>query len=69
MVKIVADAHTDLILGAHILSTLASSLLAQIAVAMKHHLPVSAIADTMHAYPSFPEAIESAALSAPVYRS
>jgi pyruvate/2-oxoglutarate dehydrogenase complex dihydrolipoamide dehydrogenase (E3) component len=68
MVKIIADPQTGSILGAHILGPMASSLLGEVALAMKHNLPVRAIADTMHAYPSFPEAIESAALSAPVYR-
>jgi hypothetical protein len=34
---------------------------------MKHHLTVSDIAETMHAYPSFPEAIEAAALSTPTF--
>jgi len=46
----------------------ASSIIAELAICMRHHLPVSAIAETMHAYPSFPEAIEAAALSAPNYR-
>ena len=68
MVKIVADALNGLILGAHVIGPDASSVIAELAICMRHNLPVRAIADTMHAYPSFPEAIEAAALSAPNFR-
>ena len=66
--KIVADALNGLILGAHVIGPDASSVIAELAICMRHNLPVRAIADTMHAYPSFPEAIEAAALSAPKFR-
>jgi pyruvate/2-oxoglutarate dehydrogenase complex dihydrolipoamide dehydrogenase (E3) component len=68
LVKLIVDALDGQILGAHLTGPDASSVLAELAVCMKNHLPVSAIADTMHAYPSFPEAVEAAALSAPNYR-
>ncbi len=68
MVKLVVDDLDGQLLGAHLIGPDASSVLAELAVCMKNHLPVSAIADTMHAYPSFPEAVEAAALSAPNYR-
>jgi len=68
LVKLVVDELDGQILGAHLVGPDASSIIAELAVCMKHHLPVSAIADTMHAYPSFPEAVEAAALSAPNYR-
>jgi pyruvate/2-oxoglutarate dehydrogenase complex dihydrolipoamide dehydrogenase (E3) component len=68
LVKLVVDELDGQILGAHLTGPDASSILAELAVCMKNHLPVSAIADTMHAYPSFPEAVEAAALSAPNYR-
>ena len=68
MVKLVLDELDGQILGAHLIGPDASSIIAELALCMKHHLPVTAIADTMHAYPSFPEAIEAAALSAPNYR-
>ena len=68
MVKLVLDELDGQILGAHLTGPDASSILAELAVCMKNHLPVTAIADTMHAYPSFPEAVEAAALSAPNYR-
>jgi len=67
IVKLVLDATTKEVIGGHIVGPQASSLIAEVAIAMKHHMNVSAIADTMHAYPSFPEAIEAAALSTPSY--
>ncbi|HLJ53832.1 MAG TPA: FAD-dependent oxidoreductase [Chthonomonadaceae bacterium] len=68
LVKLVTDARDGQILGAHIIGPDASSMIAEVAVCMRRHLPIAAIADTMHAYPSFPEAVEAAALSAPNYR-
>jgi len=65
IVKLISDANTDELLGAHLIGHEASSLLAELVVVMQHRLPVSAISDAMHAYPSFPEAVESAALSSP----
>ncbi len=62
-VKLISDLDEDRIIGGHIIGHLASSLIAEVALAIQHSLPVSAIADTMHAYPTFTEAIESAALS------
>jgi dihydrolipoamide dehydrogenase len=67
IVKLVLKAKTHEIIGGHIVGQQASALIAEIALAMKHRLPVSAIAGTMHAYPSFPEAIEAAALATPSY--
>lgn len=68
LVKLVVDELDGQILGAHLIGPDASSILAELAICMKQHLPVTAIAETMHAYPSFPEAVEAAALSAPNYR-
>ncbi len=68
LVKLVLDELDGQILGAHLIGPDASSIIAELAICMKHHLPVTAIADTMHAYPSFPEAVEAAALSASNYR-
>jgi pyruvate/2-oxoglutarate dehydrogenase complex dihydrolipoamide dehydrogenase (E3) component len=65
IVKLVADAKSGEILGAHLVGPQGSSILAEVTLAMKHRLPISAIAETMHAYPSFPEAVEAAALDAP----
>jgi len=66
LVKLIVDVLDGQILGAHLIGPDASSIIAELAICMKHHLPISAIADTMHAYPSFPEAVEAAALSSPV---
>ncbi len=61
-VKLLIDARDGQVLGGHILGHEASSLLGEIAVVMQNRLPISAISSTMHAFPSFPEAIEAAAL-------
>lgn len=63
--KIVVNADTGQILGGHLLGHESSSLLAELAVCMRNGVPLSGLADTMHAYPSFPEAIEMAALTPP----
>lgn len=68
LVKLVVDELDGQILGAHLVGPDASSIIAELAICMRHHLPVSAITDTMHAYPSFPEAVEAAALSTPDFR-
>ena len=65
IVKLIADRRDGQILGGHLIGHEASSLIGEIAICMQHRLPVSAIADTMHAYPSFPEAVEAAALYGP----
>lgn len=65
LIKLVVDELSGLILGAHLIGHEASSILSEIAVCMRNHIPISGIAETMHAYPSFPEAVESAALSKP----
>lgn len=62
IVKILVDARDGQILGAHIIGHEASSLISEVAICMQNRLPISAISNTMHAYPSFPEAIEAAAL-------
>lgn len=67
IVKLVADARSGELIGAHMVGPQASSILAEVTLAMKQRLPVSALADTMHAYPSFPEAVEAAALDTPRY--
>lgn len=67
LVKLVSDARSGTILGAHLLGHEASSIIAEVALAMQHGLPVSAVGGTMHAYPSFPEAVEAAALAPPTY--
>lgn len=65
VVKLIMDARDGQILGAHIAGPYASSLLPEVEICMKYGLPVQAIAGIMHAFPSFPEAVEAAALRSP----
>jgi pyruvate/2-oxoglutarate dehydrogenase complex dihydrolipoamide dehydrogenase (E3) component len=60
MVKLVTTASGRL-LGGHVLGYHAGSLIATIALAMRHGLGAKAIASTIHAYPTHPEAIRQAA--------
>ncbi len=62
-VKILADAHTDKVLGAHIIGPHAGELIAEIGVAMEFGASAEDIARTCHAHPTFSEAVKEAALS------
>ena len=62
-VKILADATTDKILGAHIIGPHAGEMIAEMAVAMEFGASSEDIARTCHAHPTFSEAIKEAALS------
>ncbi len=62
-VKILADAKTDRVLGAHIISSLAGTMIAQIAQAMEFGSTSEDIAYTCHAHPTHSEAIKEAAMS------
>jgi len=62
MVKIIAHQETDQILGIHILGHNASELIAEAVVAMEFSASTEDLARTIHAHPSFAEAIHQAAL-------
>ena len=62
-VKILADAATDKVLGAHIIGPHAGELIAEIGVAMEFGASAEDIARTCHAHPTFSEAVKEAALS------
>ena len=62
-VKIIADAKTDRVLGAHIISSLAGTLIAQITQAMEFGATSEDIAYTCHAHPTHSEAIKEAAMA------
>ena len=62
-VKILADEHTDKVLGAHIIGPHAGELIAEIGVAMEFGASAEDIARTCHAHPTFSEAVKEAALS------
>ena len=62
-VKILADAKTDKVLGAHLIGPHAGELIAEIGVAMEFGASSEDIARTCHAHPTFSEAVKEAALS------
>jgi len=62
-VRIVADARTDRILGAHIVGPRASDLIAELVVAMELQASAEDVARSVHAHPTLPEAIREAALA------
>ncbi len=62
-VKIIADAKTDRVLGAHIISSLAGTLIAQVTQAMEFGATSEDIAYTCHAHPTHSEAIKEAAMA------
>jgi dihydrolipoamide dehydrogenase len=57
LVKMIAHAETDEILGVHIMGHQASSLIAEAALAVQAHLKVKDIEETIHAHPTMPEAL------------
>ena len=63
-VKVLADADTDRVLGAHIVGPLASDLIAEAVTVMAFGGSAEDIALTVHAHPSLPEALREAALVA-----
>jgi dihydrolipoamide dehydrogenase len=62
-VKILADAKTDRVLGAHILGANAGDLIAEIVVGMEFGAAAEDIARTCHAHPTLNEAVKEAALA------
>lgn len=63
MVKFLADATTDEILGVHIVGPMASELIAEAVVAMEFKASAEDIARICHAHPSLSEATKEAALA------
>jgi dihydrolipoamide dehydrogenase len=62
MVKVIADAKTDQLLGVHVLGPRASDLIAEAAVAMEFGGSAEDLARTCHAHPTLAEAVKEAAL-------
>ncbi|MDQ2659405.1 MAG: dihydrolipoyl dehydrogenase [Verrucomicrobiota bacterium] len=62
-VKFVADAKTDRIIGAHILSHVASDLMAECVAVMEFGGSAEDLGRTVHAHPTYSEAVKEAALS------
>ena len=63
-VKILTDAATDRVLGAHIIGPDAGTLIAELALAMEFDASAEDIARTCHAHPTLNEAVKEAALAA-----
>jgi len=61
-VKILADAQTDTVLGAHIIGPEAGTLIAEVVGMMEFGASAEDIARTCHAHPTLEEAIKEAAL-------
>ena len=62
-VKIVADAKTDRILGAHVIGPMAGDLVHEVCVAMEFGAAAEDLAKTCHAHPTYSEAVREAALA------
>ncbi len=63
LVKFVADAKTDAVLGLHIIGAFASELIAEAVVAMEFRASSEDIGMICHAHPSLSEAMKDAALA------
>jgi len=63
LVKMLADAESDEILGVHILGSSASELIGECVVAMEFHGTSEDLARIVHAHPTLSEAVHEAALN------
>ena len=62
-VKIIADKKTDKVLGVSIISSVAGTMIAELALAMEFGASSEDIARTCHAHPTHSEAIKEAAMA------
>ena len=62
-VKILADAATDRVLGAHILGPDAGTMIAELVLALEYGASAEDLARTCHAHPTLSEAVKEAALA------
>jgi dihydrolipoamide dehydrogenase len=62
-VKFVADAHTDELLGCHIIGPNASELVAELVLGFEYRATAEDIGITVHAHPTLSEATKEAALA------
>ncbi|MDJ0610877.1 MAG: dihydrolipoyl dehydrogenase [Kiloniellales bacterium] len=63
LVKILADARSDKVLGVHIVGPLAGDILAEAVIAMEFGASSEDIARTVHSHPGMGEAVKEAALA------
>lgn len=64
MVKIIADAKTDEVLGVHMVGARAADLIIEAVVAMEYRASAEDIARISHPHPTYTEAVKEAALDA-----
>jgi len=62
MVKVIADAASDRVLGVHVFGAHASDLIAEAALAIEFGASAEDIGRAVHAHPTLPEALKEAAL-------
>ncbi len=62
LVKVIADADSDEILGVHIFGAAASEMIAEAVVAMEYRASAEDLASIVHAHPTVSEAVHEAAL-------
>ena len=62
MIKFIADANTDKLLGVHIIGPTASELIAEAVVAIESDLTAEDLARTIHGHPTLSEGMHEAAL-------
>lgn len=60
MVKVVADAETEKVLGVGMVGPHATDIIAEGVLAVRHGLTVHQVAETMHSHPTLPEAVGEA---------
>lgn len=63
LVKVLADAATDRVLGVHIVGPMAGELIGEAVLAMEFEASAEDLQRTMHAHPTLSEALHEAALS------
>jgi dihydrolipoamide dehydrogenase len=63
MVKVIADAETDRVLGVHMCGPNVSELIAEAVVTMEFHGSAEDLARIVHAHPTLSEAVHEAALA------
>ncbi|MCP4295053.1 MAG: dihydrolipoyl dehydrogenase [Proteobacteria bacterium] len=69
LIKVLADAKTDQILGVHMIGARAADMIAEAVVALEYKASAEDIALMSHAHPSFTEAMKEACLDATAKRA
>jgi dihydrolipoamide dehydrogenase len=64
LVKILADAETDEVLGVHMIGPRVADLIAEAVTAMEFRASAEDISRMSHAHPTYAEAVKEAALAA-----